>query len=101
MKITVRPGGIAQTSSACIILGIYEGERSLEEPARAVDRASAGMLQEIMQSGDFKGERHRSFLLYKEGLRHRARALFATSACTSCSYPPRLPGYPGCPKPAS
>ena len=65
MKITVRPGGIAQTSSECIILGIYEGERSLEEPARAVDRASAGLLQEIMQSGDFKGERYRSFLLYK------------------------------------
>ena len=67
MKITVRPGGITQTSTECIILGIYEGERSLEEPARAVDRASAGLLQEIMQSGDFKGERYRSFLLYNPG----------------------------------
>jgi leucyl aminopeptidase len=86
MEITIRQGSTAQTSSESIVLGIYEGERTFEGEARELDNATAGMLQEIMKAGDFKGELYRSFLLFKpRGIAARRIVLVGLGKQSRCT----------------
>jgi len=75
MKIMVRQGSIEQADSGTIIAGIYQGERSLPREARAIDAVGSGMIQEVVQSGDFKAELYRSLLLYNRSRKIAARRI--------------------------
>jgi leucyl aminopeptidase len=86
MEITIRQGSATRTDSEGIVLGIYEGERTFEGEARDVDTATAGLLLEIMKSGDFKGELYRSFLLFKpRGIAARRVVLVGLGKRGSCT----------------
>ncbi len=75
MKITIRQGSIAQAAAEIIILGIHEGERSFVREVRAIDAAGSGMIQDVVHSGDFKGELYRSLLLYNRSRKIAARRI--------------------------
>jgi leucyl aminopeptidase len=75
MKITVRQGNIEQAASDIIVLGIYEDDRSLARDARLIDTAGSGVILDVLQSGDFKGELYRSLLLYNKSRRIAARRI--------------------------
>jgi len=65
MKIQVREGSIARVKDEIIMVGIFEGKDGITGAARAVDTATAGMITEIIQRGDFKGELYKTFLIHK------------------------------------
>jgi leucyl aminopeptidase len=65
MKIQVKEGNIAAIKDEIIMVGIFEGKDGIKAAARSLDTASAGMISEIVQRGDFKGELYKTFLIHK------------------------------------
>ena len=65
MKIQVKEGRIARVKDEIIMVGIFEGNDGIKGAARAVDTATAGMIAEIIQRGDFKGDLNKTFLIHK------------------------------------
>jgi leucyl aminopeptidase len=65
MKIQVKEGRIARVKDEIIMVGIFEGKDAIKGAARAVETATAGMITEIIQRGDFKGELYKTFLIHK------------------------------------
>ena len=65
MKIQVKEGRIARVKDEIIMVGIFEGSDGIKGAARAVDTATAGMIAEIIQRGDFKGDLNKTFLIHK------------------------------------
>jgi leucyl aminopeptidase len=65
MKIQIKEGRIARVKGEIIIVGIFEGNDGIKGAARAVDTATAGMIAEIIQKGDFRGELYKTFLIHK------------------------------------
>jgi leucyl aminopeptidase len=70
MKITVRQGEIQKTRDEALVVNLFQGTStaaSLSGATGAVDKALGGALLRVVGSGDFKGERNRTVLLYPEG----------------------------------
>jgi leucyl aminopeptidase len=65
MKIQIREGSIAQVKDEIIMVGIFEGKDGIKGAAREIDTATAGLIAEIIQRGDFKGDLYKTFLIYK------------------------------------
>ena len=65
MKIQVRECSIARVKGEIIMVGIFEEKDAIKGTARALDTATAGMITEIIQRGDFKGELYKTFLIHK------------------------------------
>lgn len=65
MKIMVKEGKLAAVKDEIIMVGIFEGKDGIKEAARTLDSALEGMIAEIIQRGDFKGELYKTFLIYR------------------------------------
>jgi len=65
MKIQVRDGSIERVKDEIIMVGIFEDKDGIKGAARAVDTATAGLITEIIQRGDFKGDLYKTFLIHK------------------------------------
>jgi len=63
MDFSVKSGIITKLTSACIVVGVYEGRR-LGPSARALDRQAAGYLSALVKKGDINGELGQTLLLH-------------------------------------
>ena len=65
MKITVRQGEIQKTRDEALVVNLFQGTRP-GGATGAIDKALAGLLSRVVDSGDFKGERNKTLLLHPE-----------------------------------
>lgn len=70
MKITVRQGEIQKTRDEALVVNLFVSAGSntrLGGATAAVDKAMGGAIRRLINSGDFKGEKNRTVVLYPEG----------------------------------
>ena len=77
MQITVEAGDIAASDAQCIVVNLFEGITSPGGATGAVDRALAGMLTELIASGDVRGKWGELKLLHSFGKIPAPRVLVA------------------------
>ncbi len=64
MKYSIKAGAAEKQRTACLVLGVFE-RRKLSQPAIAVDEASAGLLSDMLATGDMDGRVGQTLLLHK------------------------------------
>ena len=64
MQIAVRGGAAERVVADALVVGIFEGTQRLSGAAQAVDKASGGLLKEVLKSGDFTGKIGQNVVLY-------------------------------------
>ena len=68
MKITVRQGEIQKTKDEALVVNLFHSANPGPGGATgAVDKALRGLIGRVLISGDFKGEKNRTVVLYPEG----------------------------------
>jgi leucyl aminopeptidase len=67
MEITVRRDKLETFASEAVVAFHFEGDEKVMGDTGAIDRASGGLISEIIRSGDFKGELYQSSLMYTRG----------------------------------
>jgi leucyl aminopeptidase len=70
MKITVRQGEIQKARDEALVVNLFQissANAKLGGATAAVDKALDGALQRVLRSGDFKGEKSQTIVLYPEG----------------------------------
>ena len=68
MKVEVKSCKLDEVKAELMIIGRFEGERSLTPSLRRIDRALKGMIKEGIESGEFKGKPNEVLLLHTMGL---------------------------------
>ncbi|HEY0635339.1 MAG TPA: M17 family peptidase N-terminal domain-containing protein, partial [Gammaproteobacteria bacterium] len=63
MHVTVKNGQPESMSTACLIVGVFEGGK-LSATAQAVDKAAHGAIKALFKSGDLKGKTGQSVMLH-------------------------------------
>jgi len=76
MKLTQTTENADKVSADVLIVSAYEGE-ALEGAASVVDKATGGMLQRVLDSGDFKGKLFQTATIYTGGSIGAPRVLLA------------------------
>ncbi len=69
MKITVRQGEIQKARDEALVVNLLQSDSAstkLGGATAAVDKALAGAIQRVLRSGDFKGEKGQTLVLYPE-----------------------------------
>jgi leucyl aminopeptidase len=66
MKVTVRQGEIQKTRDEALVVNLFQGAKP-GGATGAVDKALGGTLLRAINSGDFKGEKNRTVVLYPDG----------------------------------
>jgi len=67
MKFTIKSEKPAETSSGCVILGVFE-EQKLSPAATQFDKATGGLLSRLVKAGDIDGSCGKTLLIhYPEG----------------------------------
>jgi leucyl aminopeptidase len=64
MRITFQKGRIEAFASEAAVGFHFEGDEKLQLDTEAMDRASGGLISEVIQSGDFRGELYQPSLIY-------------------------------------
>jgi leucyl aminopeptidase len=77
MQLKVEAGDIAHVESPCVVVNLFEGVTLPGGATGAVDRALAGMITELIASGDIRGKRGEMTLLHTFGRIPAARVLVA------------------------
>ena len=67
MKITLQRGRLETFTSEAVVAFHFEDDEKLQRDTEAMDRASGGLISEIIQCGDFKGELYQPSLIYTKG----------------------------------
>ncbi len=65
MNIQVKKGNLPVIKDEIIMVGMFEGKEGSTAAAHILDTASGGMITEIIQRGDFRGELYKTFLIPK------------------------------------
>jgi len=68
MKVSVQGGRLEAFASEAVVAFHFEGEKTLGRDTGAMDKASAGLISEVIQSGDFRGELYQLALIYTRGI---------------------------------
>lgn len=63
MKVSVKKGGMEKIPSEAIFLLHFADSKKLGRSAELLDKATDGLLTEVIGSGDFKGELHQTYIL--------------------------------------
>lgn len=63
MKFSIKTSALANTPSACLVLGVYQNN-DLPETTIAIDKASKGSIQKIIKAGDISGKIGQNLLLH-------------------------------------
>jgi leucyl aminopeptidase len=77
MEISVQQGDITRTETPCVVVNLFEGVASPGGGTGAVDRALAGMISELIASGDIRGKWGEMTLLHTFGKIPAPRVLVA------------------------
>ena len=69
MAITFKSkvGSIISEKSEVLVLPVFEDTKTLSESLDVVDKAAKSLLTGLLKSGDFKGERYKTFMIYPQG----------------------------------
>lgn len=67
MDVKVTKGRIEEEAAEAVVLGVYEGEKSLPEETAAVDRFLKGQIRELIGSGEFKGKLNQVLIHHGRG----------------------------------
>jgi leucyl aminopeptidase len=77
MQLKVEAGDISRFESPCVVVNLFEGVTLPGGATGAVDRALAGMITELIASGDIRGKRGEMTLLHTFGRIPSPRVLVA------------------------
>ena len=75
MKVTAISGDAQEIVSELLVLPLFEGESELANTADSVDRALAGGVTELLESGEFRGKAGEIAVLYSRGMMPARRVL--------------------------
>lgn len=64
--LKVKRGIVAAEKGDAIIIPVFEGPEKLSGAAKELDDAAAGIIHNVLTSGDFTGERYRTTVLYTQ-----------------------------------
>jgi len=64
MKIRAVKENLCKIKDEVIVLGVFEGKKSLGEQTLEVDTRIAGLIKKVIASGDFTGKFNQKKLLY-------------------------------------
>lgn len=67
MKIQVQKAKVEDFRTEALLLYHFKGEKALLNKTERMDRATRGLIREVLRSGDFKGERYQTALVYTRG----------------------------------
>ena len=60
-------GNIISEKAEALVLPVFEDTKTVEGPLEVIDRAAKGLIKNLLTSGDFFGERYKTFMLYSRG----------------------------------
>jgi leucyl aminopeptidase len=75
MKIQVMRTGVETFKTEALLLYHFKGEKTLLNKTERIDRATGGLVREVLRSGDFKGELYQTSLIYTRGVSPSRRIL--------------------------
>jgi leucyl aminopeptidase len=64
MKIRVVKGNLCKIKDEVIVIGVFEGKKSLSKQVLEIDSKMGGLIKKVIASGDFKGKFNQKKLLY-------------------------------------
>lgn len=67
VKLKAVGGGIQDIRANLIVVNLFEGVKKPGGATGAVDQALGGMISRVLETGDFKGEKNSTLLLYTVG----------------------------------
>jgi leucyl aminopeptidase len=67
MNITLQKGRLEAFTSETVVAFHFQGDEMLQRDTEAMDKASGGLISEIVQSGDFQGDLYQPSLIYTKG----------------------------------
>jgi leucyl aminopeptidase len=67
MKIQVQKAKAEAFRTEALLLYHFKGEKALLDKTEAMDRATHGLIREVIESGDFKGDLYQTSLIYTHG----------------------------------
>jgi leucyl aminopeptidase len=68
MKIETRLGRIEEIKAELLVIGLYQGEESLPEPLKRLDKALKGLIMKSIKSGEFRGKLCETLIFHTMGL---------------------------------
>jgi len=66
IKFKSKVGSIISEMAEALVLPVFEDTKTLPGPLDVVDRATKGLIKNLLLSGDFLGERYKTFMLYPQ-----------------------------------
>jgi leucyl aminopeptidase len=67
MKVLVKKGKLSDQKCDAVIACHFENEKKLSGAVGSLDKASGGLVREVIESGDFKGEKEQVAVVYTRG----------------------------------
>jgi leucyl aminopeptidase len=67
MKVILQRGRLEAFASEAVVVFHFKGDEKLLRDTEAMDKASGGLISEVIQSGDFQGELYQPSLIYPKG----------------------------------
>ena len=67
MRVTLQRGRLEAFASEAVVAFHFEGGEKLLRETEALDKASGGLISEVVQSDDFQGELYQPSLIYTKG----------------------------------
>jgi leucyl aminopeptidase len=64
MNVQVKAGNLADLSTEALVVGLFEGQTTLDGTAKGVDEAAGGLVSGVLQAGDFKAKPNQTLVLY-------------------------------------
>lgn len=67
MRIDVKKAKAEEFRTEALVLYHFKGEKAPLDNTKRMDRATRGLVREVFESGDFRGERYQPSLIYTHG----------------------------------
>ncbi|MCD6353858.1 MAG: leucyl aminopeptidase [Proteobacteria bacterium] len=67
IKFKSKVGNVVTEKAEAILFPLFENSRELSGTIKQLDKASSGLIQSLLDSGDFKGERGKTSIIYTQG----------------------------------
>ena len=67
IQFKLKVGSIISEKAEVLILPVFEDTKTLQGSLDVIDRATKGLIKKLLTSGDFLGERYKTFMLYPQG----------------------------------
>jgi Leucyl aminopeptidase len=67
IKFKSRVGSIISEKAEALVLPVFKDTKTLRGSLDVIDKATRGLIKNLLLSGDFFGERYKTFMLYSQG----------------------------------